>query len=83
MQSDVSLFIAFFSPRENLTLTQKLWLRLFNHPAICNFSYLNEPTDKPRLQETLRQDFHCQFPFFWVVKVLIDFQLETSTSIEG
>ena len=72
--------------RESLTIKQCLWLRLFNHPAICSFSYFVDPSKRKhasRLQETLRQDFVCMFPFFWVLKEIIDSEWETARSVLG
>lgn len=65
-----------------MTLDQKLWFRLFNHSAICDFSHLHAPSEKYRsseLQESLKQDFKCHFPFFWIVKEKIDSQIQDYT----
>ncbi len=62
---------------------QRLWLRLFNHPAICKFSFFNDTSSPNRFSENLKQDFACQFPFFWAVNELIASEWEHATSIVG
>ena len=73
----------FFSYRESLTLTKRLWLRLFSHPDICMYSYFNENSRKAYLPDLIKQDFKCQFPFFWVVMDLIDSEWEYASSEVG
>lgn len=71
----------------SLTLRQMLWLRLFNHPDICDFSKMFDTAEESapsiKLHFNLKQDFYCQFPFFWVVKELIETQWQSSKSIMG
>ena len=68
----------YYCYRRPLSVKQCLWFRLFNHPDICQFTYYNKQRQAEfnKLHETLRQDFVCEFPFFWVVKKLIDKQID-------
>ena len=35
------------------------------------------------LQGTLKEDFTCKFPFFWLIKEVIDSKWESATSVLG
>lgn len=62
-----------------MTLSQKLWFRLFYHSEICDLQI-----GSSELKEPLKQDFMCCFPYFWVVKQKIDALVQDSTfGIDG
>ena len=56
-------------------LKKQLWVKIFNNEDLYKFFFHNQSTDTAefnKLHEVLKQDFTCQFPFFWVIKDIID-----------
>ena len=57
---------------------QRLWLHIFHYPRICSLSFHykkcfhNDSFETRKLQKTLKGDFTCRFPFFWLIKNAVD-----------
>ena len=64
------------SLRGECTPLQHLWLQIFTNEKLCQFSYdaiaMGRSEDILPGGQQYREDFSCQFPFFWLIKEAID-----------
>jgi hypothetical protein len=76
-----------------LTLLQRLWIDIFRDDKICQFDYASfsigkgighNDDPKGRGQVILtKEEFECQFPFFWLVKDAFESQWEAAKATGG
>ena len=72
--------------------TSHLWLTMFDNTDVCNITYeqlFPEKLGKPRQQvpgiggRLSHFDFHCKFPFSWIIKEHIDVLLTQASHVAG
>lgn len=73
-------------------LLQQMWLQIFSNKKLCQFSYESfskiehqafQPAIGVLYQTAVKQEFSCQFPFFWLIKEAIDVKLENAKNTAG
>ena len=66
---------------------RQLWLSAF--PVLCKFSYADMTTQRGDQLAGMGQrrstssEFRCQFPFFWLVKEIVDSHWDNAISVTG
>ena len=75
------------SLRGERTPLQHLWLQIFTNDKLCQFSYdaiaMGKSEDIHPGGQQHREDFHCQFPFFWLIKEAIDSKWDNAKAVTG
>ena len=76
--------------KDNPSYVHQFWLTIFQNPELCQFTY-NEMATKG-LGKNLAvtgnkivhtKEFCCQFPFFWLVKDVVDAQMASVIHLAG
>ena len=73
---------------------QQLWVQIFSNDKLCQFSYesfsMGKGIEYQEFQTVVKmhgiatkEEFSCQFPFFWLIKEAIDSKLESAKNIAG
>ena len=73
---------------------QQLWAQIFSNDKLCQFSYesfsMGKGIEYQEFQTVVKmhgiaakEEFSCQFPFFWLIKEAIDSKLESAKNIAG
>ena len=82
------MFNVFLCRRHHKNPLQDLWLSIFTNHDLCHFTY--EQIAKGNTGDvnpgTVRQtvsNFHCKFPFFWLIKETIDAKWDLAYTIAG
>ena len=60
---------------------RQLWLSAFGCQELCHFSYEEMRVGGQR--KSLANEFCCQFPFFWLVRDVVDSHWDNTVSITG
>ena len=72
---------------KSLPHIRQLWLSAF--PVLCKFSYADMTTQGGDglagmgQMRSMGSEFHCQFPFFWLVKETVDSHWDNAISVTG
>ena len=83
--------------QEEVNPLQQLWLQMFSDDKLCQFSYesfsIGKGIEYHDFQSGVnrvgtpgvanKEQFSCQFPFFWLVKETVDAKLESAKHTAG
>ena len=71
--------------RDSPAHIHRIWLNVFRNQEFCKFSYAEMVTRSAGVGQrmSLAVAFHCQFPFFWLLKEVVDSLCDKIISVTG